>query len=136
MLRFVACLLLGAPLLVALDSARAQELVTDHDPKQAFEQVDHNKDGFVDPAEYYERVNEVFYEADSNRDGSLDPKELDAAVVIHTEFSSVDTNGDGKVTLLEFFRERTRTFQQVDKDGDAVLSEEEVVSGFKQGEEK
>ncbi len=135
-MRFAAYLLLGAPLLLMPDSTRAQELVMDHDPKQAFAQVDHNKDGFVDPAEYYERVNEVFYEADANRDGTLDPKELDAAVVIRTEFSSVDANGDGKVTLLEFFRERTQTFQQVDTNSDAVLSEEEVVSAFKQGEQK
>jgi Ca2+-binding EF-hand superfamily protein len=136
MKRSIGSLLLAIPFFVAFDSARAQELVIAHDPKKAFEEVDQNKDGFVDPAEYYERVNEVFYEADANRDGTLDPKELDAAVVIHTEFSSVDTNGDGKVTLIEFFGERARTFQQVDKNGDSELSEDEVTSAFTQGAKK
>ena len=136
MKRVIVGLLLAVPLFVAFDSARAQELVMTHDPKKAFEEADQNKDGFVDPAEYYERVNEVFYEADANRDGTLDPKELDAAVVIHTDFSSVDTNGDGRVTLIEFFGERARTFQQVDKNGDSALSEDEVVSAFKKEEKK
>ena len=127
---FLAALLLVA----AGPAARAADPVPmKHDPKQAFDETDGNKDGVIDPPEFYERVTESFYFGDVDKSGTLEQGEYEAVVVIEKNFSSVDGNGDGKITMIEFFRSRGEVFDQVDTNEDGTLSEEEVVNGFQGG---
>ena len=123
-----ALLAFGATAALADEAARKP-----YDPKQAFAETDSNKDGVVDPPEFYERVTESFYLGDADKSGALDQAEYEAVVVIETNFSSVDRDGDGKVTLIEFFRSRGEVFDQVDTGKDGTLTEAEIVEGFQGG---
>jgi len=97
-------------------------------PAEAMDRTDRNDDHFVDRAEFYARMSDVFYLNDDDKDGRLTESEyVDTQI---GTFASSDANGDGKVEMYEFMKETSRVYEEVDSDGDGRLSEAEVMKRY------
>jgi Ca2+-binding EF-hand superfamily protein len=116
-----AVLALGAP-------ALADEPGVGETPQQAMDRTDRNDDGYVDRAEFYARMSDVFYLNDDDKGGRLVEAEyVDTQI---GTFASSDANGDGQVEMYEFMKETSRIYEEVDSDGDGRLSEAEVMRRY------
>lgn len=110
-------------------AAAQQAAAPSYDPRAAFAATDKNKDGYIDHAEFHNRIVEIFYFSDKDKDGLCRPGELevfDAA----TLFQRADTDGDGSLSLHEFLEARFEDFARADTNGDELLDVDEVIVEF------
>jgi len=64
--------------------------------------TDRNDDHFVDRAEFYARMSDVFYLNDDDKDGQLTESEyVDTQI---GTFTSSDANGDGRLSEAEVMK--------------------------------
>lgn len=103
-----------------------------------FEQVDANKDGFIDAAEIEAARAARFGAMDTNGDGVISLEEMQAAAAARAEqraerrFAKLDANGDGTVDPEEMNAKRDRRggnmLEKMDKDGDGRISKDEAAA--------
>jgi len=81
----------------------------------AFEQVDVNKDGFLDLDEYKKEYTAI-------------KEQFDVDKMAPNDFKELDKNGDMKISFDEFSRSQLLTSQCIDSNHDGFLSQEEIDS--------
>lgn len=113
-----------------------------------FVEIDTNKDGYVDRAEYdaaetraiamrrtqlLKQREAAFKQLDKNKDGSLSLTEFNSAIAAEPtrkpdaapRITRLDTNKDGKVSMAESRAPASAQFDRLDTNKDGILSVEE-----------
>lgn len=90
--------------------------------EKMFVRMDTDRDGKASKDEYLALFEQSFKNMDKNKDGALDNAEF-----THAAFKHIDTNKDGKIDPAENKAFRGKTFSQLDTDKDGLLSRDEFV---------
>jgi Ca2+-binding EF-hand superfamily protein len=84
------------------------------------DQLDTDKSGAVNRAEYQTFMAQAFEKLDTDRDGSLRAGDV-SQILTAEQFAAMDDTGDGRVTRAEFMDHVLADFAQADRSGDGQL---------------
>lgn len=107
-------------------------MMRDRIARRAFEKLDANGDGKIDPSEFNAPRKDRFDAMDQNGDHAITIKEIEKyrenarEERLEKRFAALDANGDGKVTRDEI---REHRFSLMDRNGDGYLSPRELGGG-------
>lgn len=107
--------------LAALLSALALSAHAQERSGRFFEEMDTNRDGFVDPEEYTLRKGAILYSLDANHDLKIEQKETRLSPAQFGQYAG----GDGFIDGGEFFELPGASFGAFDRNGDRRISREE-----------
>ena len=94
--------------------------------KAAFHAADHNKDGYINEAEYAANIIETFVAMDKNKDEKIEKNELIDPNI--EKFKKIDSNNDNMLTFNEIMQSKMDDFEAIDKDKDGRLSLKETIA--------
>ena len=92
-----------------------------------WDNVDKNKDGFIDRIEFLEEMIDAFFFIDADKDGYLTLVEIRTVVgtLDAKQFEDADRDKNGKLDIFEYENALSKVFDAADTNGDGKITVEE-----------